>query len=138
MVISPLQLIGCLIWPMFGAKNIIIPLLLQRSKKLRGHCSTLYHATAQDYEKWYTCLLLAQCEESHAFEIQNHANYMYISRFRCGVDLVYFLVACKMKHCCPKLTTFCYNISLISNTTDNLMNMKQKYVKHSTNFCTFT
>ena len=29
-----------------------------------------------DYEKWYTSLLLKQCEEIRAFEVQNHANYM--------------------------------------------------------------
>ena len=46
-----------------------------------------------DYEKWYICLLLAQCEVIYVFEIQNHVNDMYISRFRCGVDLLYFLVA---------------------------------------------
>ena len=28
------------------------------------------------YEKWYTSLLLKQCEEICAFEVQNHANYM--------------------------------------------------------------
>ena len=29
-----------------------------------------------DYEKWYTSILLTQCEEIRAFEVQNHANYM--------------------------------------------------------------
>ena len=42
-----------------------------------------------DYEKWYTYLLLKQCEEIRAFEVQNHVNYMKISRRSCGVDLVY-------------------------------------------------
>ena len=39
-----------------------------------------------DYEKWYTSLLLTQCEEIRAFEVQIHVNYMKISRFSCGVD----------------------------------------------------
>ena len=26
-----------------------------------------------DNEKWYTFLVLKQCEEIHAFEVQNHA-----------------------------------------------------------------
>ena len=34
-------------------------------------------------------------EEIRAFEVQIHVNYMYISRFRCGVDLEYFVLPCK-------------------------------------------
>ena len=66
-----------------------------------GYCKDQRNAAViilrytMDYEKWYTSLLLTQCEEIRAFEIQNHANYMYISRFRCGVDLEYFVLACK-------------------------------------------
>ena len=29
-----------------------------------------------DYEKWYTSLLLTQCEEIRAFEVQNHVNFI--------------------------------------------------------------
>ena len=29
-----------------------------------------------DYEKWYKYLLLRQCEEIRAFEVQNNIDYM--------------------------------------------------------------
>ena len=49
-----------------------------------------------DYEKWYTSRApFDTYEEIRAFELQNHINYMYISRFWCGVDLVRFVLACK-------------------------------------------
>ena len=50
--------------------------------------STIYHAMS----KWvmrYASQLLPQFEEIRAFEIQNHVNFMLISSFRCGADLVY-------------------------------------------------
>ena len=40
-------------------------------------------------------LLLTQFEEIRAFEVQKYVNYMSISRFRCGVDLEYFVLGCK-------------------------------------------
>ena len=43
--------------------------LLQRSKKYRGHYSTVYHAM-------YTALLSVLCEEIRAFDIHNHVNCM--------------------------------------------------------------
>ena len=36
-----------------------------------------------------------QCKDICSFEVQNHVNYMSISHFRSGVDLVYFLLACR-------------------------------------------
>ena len=65
----------------------ILPWLLQRSKRCHGHYSMIYHAMFQ----WVTrsdihLSFLAQRKEICGFKIQNHNNYMLISRFRCGVD----------------------------------------------------
>ena len=46
------------------------------------------------YEKSYTSILFTQYEEIRAIEVQNHVNYMLISCFNYGVDLVYFVLAC--------------------------------------------
>ena len=55
-----------------------------------------YHATSQWIIKIDSHLkLLLTREEIRAFEVQNHVNYMNITRFRCGVDLVYFVLAVK-------------------------------------------
>ena len=52
--------------------------------KIKGMPRSLFYDTpvpcyvTMDYEKWYTALLLTQCEEIRAFEVQNHDNYMLI------------------------------------------------------------
>ena len=57
--------------------------------KIKGMPRSLFYDipcyVTMDYERW-----LLTREEICAFEAQNHANYMHISHFRCGVDLVYF------------------------------------------------
>ena len=70
-----------------------------------------------DYEKWYTSILLTQCEVFPAFEVQNHANYMYILRFRCGIDLVYFVLACKKSNSGEALL-FQVNLPLLKHIVD--------------------
>ena len=55
---------------------LILPLFLQWSKKWRNHYSMIYHSTTMDYKNWNMYLLLAQHEEIHEFEIQNHGSYM--------------------------------------------------------------
>ena len=67
-----------------------------------------------DYEKWYTSVLLTQCEEIRAFKVQNHGNYMYISRFICGVDHVYFVFACKKSNSSEALL-FQVNLPLLKH-----------------------
>ena len=63
----------------------------------RQHHSTIYHVTSQWIvrSELHLELLLTQCEETRAFEVQNHVNYMYISHFRCGVDHLYFVLEWK-------------------------------------------
>ena len=67
--------------------------------KIKGMPRSLFYVipryVTMDYDKLYTSLLLTQYEEIRAFEVQDHVEYMSISRFRCGVDLVYFVLACK-------------------------------------------
>ena len=70
-----------------------------------------------DYEKLYTSLLLNQCEEIRAFEVQNHVNYMSISRFRCGVDLAYFVLARKRSNL-AKRWLFQDNLPLLKHIVD--------------------
>ena len=50
----------------------ILPRLLQRSKKCRGHYSTIYHAMSQLIH----ISPLTQSEEIRAFEVPSHVNYM--------------------------------------------------------------
>ena len=49
-----------------GIRGILLR-LLQRSKKCRGHYSTMYHATSRSETRTY--LLLIQCEEIRVFEV---------------------------------------------------------------------
>ena len=76
-----------------------------------------------DYEKWYTSLLLTQCEEIRKFEIQNHINYMYISCFRCGVDHVYFILACK-KSFLGETLLFQINLPLLNISLIRISNQR--------------
>ena len=46
----------------------ILPWLLQRSKKYRGHCSTIYHTTLQWVMGSDPILLLVQCEKCVRFK----------------------------------------------------------------------
>ena len=47
----------------------ILPRLLEKSKKCRGHYSITYYSTSQnDYEKWYTSLLLTHRMKSVDFK----------------------------------------------------------------------
>ena len=46
--------------------------------KIKGMPWSLFYDipsyVTMDYEKWHTFFLLTQCEEIHAFEVQNHVN----------------------------------------------------------------
>ena len=69
------------------------------------------------YEKWYTSILLALCGEIRAFEVQDHVNYIYTSRFRCGVDLVHFVLAFQKWFLVEKLL-FQINLPLFKHFVD--------------------
>ena len=71
-----------------------------------------------DYEKWYISRAsFDTCEENCVFEVQNHVNYMYISHSRCGVDLVYFVLACKKSNLGEALL-FQVNLPLLEHFVD--------------------
>ena len=53
----------------------------------------------------------------HAFEVQNHVNYMKISSFRCGADLVYLVIACKKSNLGEALL-FQVNLPLFKHLVD--------------------
>ena len=73
---------------------LFLPWLLERSKKCRGHYSTIYHASSQ---------LIIKCDTHLSFwHLWNQCIWssktMSITcrfRFRCGVGLVYLVLACK-------------------------------------------
>ena len=62
-------------------------------------------------------LFLTQCEETRAFEVQNYVNYMWISHFRCGVDFVFFVSACKKSNLGEALL-FQINFPLLKHFVD--------------------
>ena len=62
-------------------------------------------------------LLTYVIEEICAFEFQNHVNNMYISRFRCGVGLVYFVLTCKKSNLGEALL-FKVNLPLLEHFVD--------------------
>ena len=64
------------------------------------------HATLQLVVKSNTQLFLWYNVKDSAFEAQNHVNYMWLSHFRCGVDLVYFILECQ-KSLSEAITSLC-------------------------------
>ena len=66
-----------------------------------------------DYEKLYTSLLLIQAKNSVHFKLK----IMPITCFRCVVDLVYFVLACKKSNLGEALL-FQNNLPLLKHFVD--------------------
>ena len=64
------------------------------------------HATLQSVVKSNTQLFLWYNVKNSAFEAQSHVNCMWLSHFRCSVDLVYIILECQ-KSLSEAITSLC-------------------------------